>query len=159
MQKEDEIGHVIKCLSNEIRRYMVCRDSERGITRTQGLIIGYLHHESGKRNVFQRDIETQFNIRRSTVAEILKLMEKNGLIERTGVKEDARLKKITLTSKAEKIHETVQRDIERVERQLRRGISEEEMKSFVATVRKMQSNLAESQALCESDEHKIDNRP
>ena len=143
MEKGDEIGQEIKCLSNEIRRCMVGGDNMRGITRMQGLIIGYIHHEGAKRDIFQRDIETRFNIRRSTVAELLKLMEKNGLIERTSVKEDARLKKITLTPKAEQIHETVRADIEMIETQLRRGISGRELAQFLKTARKMRKNLTD----------------
>ena len=62
----------------------------------QGWIIGYLYQNRDK-EVFQRDIQEQFSIRRSTVTGILQLMEKNGLITRSSVERDARLKKLELT--------------------------------------------------------------
>ena len=47
----------------------------------QGWIIDYIY-DRGNDPVFQRDIEKEFTIRRSTATELLKLMEKNGLITR-----------------------------------------------------------------------------
>ena len=60
--------------------------------------------ENADRDIFQKDFEEEFSIRRSTATKILQLMEKNGLIERQKVESDARLKKIVLTNKALDIH-------------------------------------------------------
>lgn len=49
-----------------------------------GWVIVYLAHNSD-RDVFQRDLEERFNVRRSTVSNILSLMEKKGLIKRESV--------------------------------------------------------------------------
>ena len=54
----------------------------------------YRHREE---QVFQRDIEREFSITRSTVTNILQLMERKGYIERRSVPQDARLKKLVLT--------------------------------------------------------------
>lgn len=68
------------------------------ITPMHGWILGYLaaKQEQGE-DVFQRDIEREFSITRSTVTNILQLMEQKGYIERQSVPQDARLKRLIIT--------------------------------------------------------------
>lgn len=65
---------------------------------SNGYIISYLCENEDK-NIFQRDIEREFDLSRSTVSTILKELEKEGLIERKSVIIDARLKKSYLLKK------------------------------------------------------------
>ncbi len=69
------------------------------VTGTHGFALGFLHRNKD-RDIFQRDFEKEFDIRRSTASHILSLMEENGMITRESVPYDARLKKIVLTEKA-----------------------------------------------------------
>ena len=55
--------------------------------------------------VYQRDIEREFSITRSTVTNILQLMERKGYIERRSVPQDARLKQLVLTEEGICFHE------------------------------------------------------
>ena len=48
------------------------------------------------KDTFQKDIESEFSINRSTTSEMLKLMCKKGMIQRVPVAHDARLKKISI---------------------------------------------------------------
>ena len=65
---------------------------------SNGYIISYLCENEDK-HIFQRDIEHEFDLSRSTVSTILKELEKEGLIERKSVIIDARLKKSYLLKK------------------------------------------------------------
>nr|WP_306286949.1 MarR family transcriptional regulator [Neglectibacter timonensis] len=105
-----------------------------------GWVIGYLY-ENRNRDVFQRDLQEQFSIRRSTVTGILQLMEKNGLITRQSVDEDARLKKIVLTPKAIEQHEQIHRSIRKVEEQLSEGLTPEEKQTFLELCDKIRRNI------------------
>ena len=96
MSDENEVGRAVKILSHEIDRYILSCGVEEA-TGVQGRLIGFLYNRTKTGDVFQRDIEESFNIRRSTVTGMLKTMEQNGLITRCGVSGDARLKKIMLT--------------------------------------------------------------
>ena len=71
------------------------------------------------------------------------LMEKNGLIRRESVAQDARLKRIVLTQKARDLHRQIEADILAFESNLARGISEEEQEVFLRVAKKMQENLRE----------------
>ena len=102
--------------------------------------------ENQERDVFQRDIEKAFSISRSSVTVTLQLMEKNGLIRRESVAQDARLKRIVLTQKARDLHRQIEADILAFESNLARGISEEEQEVFLRVAKKMQENLREGLA-------------
>lgn len=120
------------------------QDADRQ-TGMHGYLIRYLY-ENQERDVFQRDIEKAFSISRSMVTVTLQLMEKNGLIRRESVVQDARLKRIVLTQKAKDLHRQIEADILAFESNLARGISEEEQEVFLRVAKKMQENLREDLA-------------
>ena len=91
--------------------------------------------------MFQRDIQEQFTIRRSTVTGILQLMEKNGLIVRSSVERDARLKKLELTPRGVELHERVTRSIREVEDGLSQCLTQEEKKAFLEICGKLRAHL------------------
>lgn len=127
-----QIGLEVKILDSLIDREIrakVAVDNLDKMTNMHGHIIGFLRYNSD-REIFQRDIEKRFMISGASVSEILKLMEKNGLIERKPVERDGRLKKIVLTDKAIVMHDEVQESIDSVEREIDGLITEEERAEF-----------------------------
>ena len=140
MQNEKEIGIIVKMLSNEIGRCLSKEFCSDELTHMQRRIISYLHVHSSE-DIFQKNIETTFNIRRSTATGILKLMEKNGLIRRTAVAGDARLKKIVLTHTANEIYLTTKYAIENLEKAMRQGIHTEDLKIFCSVAEQIHQNL------------------
>lgn len=144
MRPPRTIGYEVKSLSILIGRYLRERLEKQdlgGVTGIQSMIIGYLYDNAEQHEIFQRDIEREFNIRRSTVAGILKSMEGNGLIVKESVDYDARLKRLRLTPKAVSIHKTIIEEINRVEEKLKTGLSQEEIETFFRIVRKMKQNV------------------
>ena len=111
------------------------------ITGNHGHIIGFIYENSGK-DVFQKDIEKNFNIRPSTATNMRKIMEKNSLIERKGCKQDARLKRIVLTQKAIDIHQFIMNDFEQFNEMITKGISEEELSVFFSVLDKVNRNIS-----------------
>ncbi len=144
MDDKYAIGHEIKIISNLIKRRIgnsrVISDIDK-MTGTHGWIIGYLYHNSDKGDIFQRDLEEEFSIRRSTATGILQLMEKNDLIIREQVDYDARLKKLVLTPKAIAIHESLINEFDKIEAELTSGLTDEEKVSILSTINKMKKNL------------------
>lgn len=137
------VAILIKILSNHIKRNLDCAAAQgplKNITGTQIQIIGYIHH-AAKSDVFQKDIETKYSIRRSTATGILQLMEKNDLITREPVEYDARLKKIMLTEKALAVSRHAQINVAQLEDHLTKGISAEELAVFRSIIWKMKANL------------------
>lgn len=94
-----------------------------------GYIISYLC-ENEDQNIFQRDIEKEFDLGRSTVSTILKELEREGLVERKSVVGDARLKKVTATEGARMINEACNKELEGFVEKLISGINPNDIEIF-----------------------------
>lgn len=139
------VGFEIKTVHNLLKRdfeKLLNNEKMKNITGVQKWVIGYLSEHEGE-DVFQRDLEDEFSIRRSTATGILQLMEKNDLIVRVPVSYDARLKKLVLTQKALDIQYEINREIQAHDKKLRNGISEEELEVFFKVMNKIKRNLGE----------------
>ncbi len=143
MEHREDIGFQVRTLSHMIKHtvdQMAFSDQETPVTGVQGWIMGYLY-ENRERDVFQRDIQSHFSVRRSTVTGMLQLMEKNGLIVRRSVEWDARLKKLELTPKAMKMHENVMRGIRQTEETLSAMLTPEEKETFIRLCEKIKHGI------------------
>ncbi|MBO5851151.1 MAG: MarR family transcriptional regulator [Clostridia bacterium] len=130
----------VRILSNLIRRKTLCgaEIEEMGkITGGHGYIIAFLSENSNK-NVYQRDIEKHFKIRRSTVTATLHRMEKNGVITRVSDASDSRLKRIILTDKGLELFKNFKIKADAIENQISSVLSEEESKQFIELIKKLQ---------------------
>lgn len=100
-------GILIKNVSNDLNR-----DAEKfavtlDLTRMQMSIIDYIARNENDRDIFQKDIEKEFNIRRASATSALKLMEKKDLLVRVPPQKDARLKRLILTTKSRQMTEKI----------------------------------------------------
>lgn len=103
------ISAQIRRVNNLIQRCQNQRGRANGVedvTSMHGWILGYLKMH-GDQEIYQRDIEREFSITRSTVTNILQLMEKKGYIRREGVEHDARLKRLVLTDEGREVDRRV----------------------------------------------------
>ena len=140
---EQRIGFQIRVLAHQmtqIRSLLDRQSQETPVSGMQGWVIGYLY-ANRDREVYQRDVQNQFSLGRSTVAGLLKAMERDGLITRASVEQDARLKKLTLTPKALKMHEEVIAHMDQVEEMLGSALTPEEKDAFLRLCGKIRGGL------------------
>lgn len=121
--------------------------SEKELTGTHGYILGYLARHAD-RPVYQRDIESHFGMRRSSVSNVLSLMERNGLIERQSVPKDARLKRIVMTEKGHGLHADTVKAFTRISKQALAGVDEAQLDVFYEVLNTIQRNLG---YVCDND--------
>lgn len=144
MTKPNSIGFEIRTLSNLLKRklfeFAPPPDGEE-FTDMQGQIIDFLYANNNKREVFQKDVEEKFSMRRSTASRILQTLEKKGILTREYVSYDARLKKIVITAKAIENHERIRGKINEIESIVSRGLSEEEINIFFIITGKIKKNI------------------
>jgi DNA-binding MarR family transcriptional regulator len=143
MEGKKPIGFELRSLNNLIMRKVensFGKGQIDAITGTNGWIIGFLAANADK-EIYQKDLEEQFSITRSTASKVLILMEKKGLIERSGVPHDARLKKLMLTEKARKISELMIANADQFENTLTKGFTEEETEYLYHFIQKMRKNI------------------
>ena len=137
------VGFRIRKLDNLMMRNMLACSRVLGldeVTVMNGWILGYLSRNS-EHDIFQKDVEAYFGIGRSTVTNIIKLMEKKQLIRRESVERDARLKKLVLTDKGRDADEKVKTMMDWMEQSLLEGITQEEQAGFYRMLDKLQMNL------------------
>lgn len=142
----DHLGFEIHRLMRLIlRKHMSSpvHQTAKQLTKRHSYLLRYLY-ENQSHDVFQRDIEKKFSLSRSAVTASLQAMEKNGLIVREGVDQDARLKRILLTQKARDLHIQIEKEIEDFETYLTAGVTDKERAVFLEVVRKMRENLEKS---------------
>lgn len=126
--KDMHVGRLIHILSHSMRRHNPTEVMENDdLTTMQKHVLKFILLETMHRDLYQKDIEEEFQVRKPTVTGILKLMEKNGYIYRESARQDARLKRIVPTEKAENIRPAILKDIEKNEAAMIAGIPKEDV--------------------------------
>lgn len=143
MEEPLKIGYEIKAVSNLLKRkiFETGMLEKKPITEMQMRIIDFLYRHQ-EEDIFQRDLEEALSVRRSSVSRFLAAMERQGLLLRQPVPQDARLKKLTLTPAAVADHEQGIRQIQRIEEVVARGLSAEEIQEFYRVLLKIKRNLS-----------------
>ena len=109
-------------------------------TPMHGWIIEYLYRHR-EEPVFQRDIEQEFSITRSTVTNILQLMERKGYIRRLSVPQDARLKQLVLTEEGIQRHEKTLLSLHQTDDYVAGLLTEEENAELLRLLNKLREAL------------------
>lgn len=138
---EISTGRLIHMLSHQMKRQDVFDERKLGLTAMQAHTLKYILVNSMCRDIYQRDIEAEFQIRRPTATGTLQLLEKNGFITRESVAGDARLKRIVPTAKAEELRAAVVENIREVERRLVADIPEKALSECRDVMWQMIENL------------------
>lgn len=139
-----KLGLDISKINHIISRKMdasVINAIDDNLTISQAYVIDFISIEGKNKEIFQKDLEREFDLKRSSVSLMLNNMEKSDLIERVPVTEDARLKKIVLTEKSKKIYEKISIAIDSIENRLSEDITQEEIEVFQMVLEKIRNNL------------------
>ncbi len=108
--------------------------------RLQGMIIAYLCERPDER-ICQKDLEAEFFVRGSTMAEALNQLEAAGYIERRTSDDDRRLKIVRPTLKATEAYAGMEDHIRRMEESLTRGVDPRDLAVYFEVVDKICNNL------------------
>ena len=127
-------------LSNKLRRRIDALSSKRELSGAQGKVLHFLLAQT--EDVFQKDIEEEYGLRPPSASELLKKMENNGLIRRESLPQDARMKRIIVCEKAMRYRESVLEDLTALEKDLLRGIPEQDQEVFFRVIDQMLENVS-----------------
>lgn len=140
--EESPLGFEIRTLSNQINRRInqMISEEEENLTAHQCWVLKFLI-QNQEREIFQKDIESFFSIRRSTANHMLQLMEKNGYLNRVSVPEDGRMKRLVCTEKGWQAYRRMEERLSRFACMLKAGISQEEIQEFRRMLQRMNDNI------------------
>lgn len=137
-----ELYRLTNAMMREAQNYLDRINSdEDNLSCINGWILRYLYNNRD-RDVFQRDIEREFSITRSTASKIIRLMERKGLIESGSVPNDARLKTLKNTDKAKQYRGIMRQGMNYLEGKMLKNFSDEEKKQLNQFIRRMHENLS-----------------
>lgn len=136
---------LLTCIVNQLYQRVISMPTEvipGGMTASQLSTLGFLYF-SRKEDVYQRDIEANFKLRRSTVSSQLNTLEKKGLIQRVPVPQDARLKKLVLTEEGLRISGEVLQMLHEINDLIIQGLSQEEITCLSNLLSKVEKNISQ----------------
>lgn len=134
------LGKELKEVLNLLKRNLEKSSTNLDISPGQGRILNYIKCQNDS-DVYQKDIEEEFNIRSSSATQLLQKLEKKGMIVRVENKLDKRSKLIKITQAGSEASDEIFSYICRLEEDLIGGFSDEEIENFYATLEKMKVNL------------------
>lgn len=137
----ENVIHAIKIVSNQLSRKMNKFAKKFGLTGVQIQIIDYLNHLPQNQFVYQKDVEHEFNIRRSTATSVLQKMEENQLIMRNVSPSDSRIKIISALPKAEELQPQISQFLSETNTELLNSISTFQRRGFLKALNKISNEL------------------
>lgn len=137
----ENLGLEVRILSNMIYNKLNQMTMEtENLTIHQCWILQHLTDNAG-REIYQKDIEQLFSIKRSTANQMLRTMESRGFIRRTVSDEDARRNILTVTEEGITACEHLVKNMYQFVLKLHGDIPKEELEQFQATLRKLWKNM------------------
>lgn len=140
MVHDKHAARYVSKLSNKLRRKIDAFSSRESFSGSQGRVLHFILAQSN--DIFQKDIEEEYSLRPPTATELLKKMEKNGLIHREAMASDARMKRIVVSEKALQYKDMVIADITALEDELTKDIPQKELDVFFKVIEKMLDNIS-----------------
>ena len=136
-----KIFRTLGACANGARRRMESISVGNEYKGTQSKILYYLLTHDNE-EIYQKDIENEFDLRNPTVSEMLKKLENNGLVKRVQSEKDMRYKSIKPTEKALGYKNQVLSDFDKFIDSMLDGISEKELEQFSKTLNTILENLS-----------------
>lgn len=149
---ELHMGRLFMMLTHQMRRNDCVNRMIEGneLTSIQKHVLKFILLEVVHRELYQKDIEEEFHIRKSTATEMLQLLEKKEFIVRKCSEKDARLKRIIPTAKAEALRPNILEHIRQSEAQLTANISDDDVLLCKKLLCQMMKNISQQK---EGDKH------
>lgn len=136
------VGHVSHLYRRNIDNVIgeESRNYTDSMTGRNFWVLRYLQDHAGEA-VYQKDLETEFKIRRSTVSCMVELMEQKGFLRRESVGGDARLKRLVLTPRAETLLNAVFAGVQRMETEVQAAFTPEEYQTLTVLLERLAAVL------------------
>lgn len=135
-----EIFGIIHKVDNQIKREIDQIACKHGLTGIQSFFLKCIYDNANKGDLFQKDLEKMFDIRKSSVSTMISCVENKGYIKRESIPTDKRINKIVLTEAGQKKCEEVDADLAKYKYELLEDFSDEEIKLLYSMLEKISQN-------------------
>lgn len=138
----ENIGRQLKIASTQLTKQFDKFAIQYDLTSMQMSVIDFLTLFKDQ-EMFQKDIEHEFNIRRSTASTLLKRMEDKGLLRRVESNKDARQKQVILTDLATKYEDDIQKFMIGTQQKIHSFLSDEEYAALESSLDKIIKHMGD----------------
>jgi DNA-binding MarR family transcriptional regulator len=135
---DDFIGVVIADVARLLRTAFDRRVRKLGITRAQWLVLTRVHRYPG---ASQSELADMMEVERASAGRMIDRLEANGWVERRAQNGDRRVKRVYLTSEAERVHRRIWRVAETTVDDALAGLSEREGAQLRDLLARMKKSL------------------
>ena len=125
MKKEISTGILIKKIHDNLEKKInhSLKDSDLTMSQMEALVI---LSEQVSRQMSLKALEHELHVAQSTAAGIVSRLEQKGFIEAYGQSDDKRIKNIRITENGMKYCESAAKDMDKVEKELLKNLTEDE---------------------------------
>lgn len=140
---QNQVGHALHVLNHMTRRFLDQFSHKKENDELLGTGPWVLHFIAASRDhpVYLRDVERHFGISRSSASKTVDILVRREFVERHAGDTDARLRRLTLTPKAEALLETIENDRTFFEEALLKGFTASEIQTVLSYLDRMKENL------------------
>ena len=135
-----KINKVSTKVKREITNLKKLHDIDE-LSGENGRVLGFIYHN--KEKVYQKDIEKEFGITRSTASNTISLLEKKGFLKRNNSEEDQRLKSLVLTEKGINHVKIVSYELSKFDKEIEDNFTDDELNQFISYLKKLEKILDE----------------
>ena len=135
-----KINKVSTKVKREITNLKKLHDIDE-LSGENGRVLGFIYHN--KEKVYQKDIEKEFGITRSTASNTISLLEKKGFLKRNNSEEDQRLKSLVLTEKGINHVKIVSYELSKFDKEIEDNFTDDELNQFISYLEKLEKILDE----------------
>lgn len=141
---KEHVGLLVKFINGKVNNRVNKNLAEFNLTGVQHEILCFINRNEHERDVFQKDIEKCLKLTNPTVTGIVKRLEEKEMIVRCPSSDDARYKCLHVTEKGkEVICKSFKFGAENIEKQLVKGMSDEEVKMLKDLLYRALRNMEE----------------
>lgn len=149
--EQHSIVRHMQILNNAIKRHIDRNfESKKEFDKLSGssgwILSRVFESEHSKKPLYQRDFEEEFGITRSTASKMLSGLEDKGLVQRTKVSSDGRLKRILPTERSKAIGEKIYREMAGLEKRLEEDFTPEELETLYGFFERIEKNIAAAES-------------
>jgi len=142
---KDLFFNIHKCnflFDREVANIVTSNKAHQG---SQGFLMSVIYEQQMKNNpVYQKDLEKKLGIRKSSITQLLNLLEKDGSIIRVNKSGDLRQKCIILTEEGLKETASIKKQLDEISLKYAKDLSEVELDVFESVITKIIKKLEEN---------------
>ena len=135
----DTVGVLLSRTGRVWRTRLDERLEPLGLTQARWLVLMHLARMGGEAP--QKELAQSVGVESPTMVRVVDGLERLGLVERVGQKDDRRAKKVRLTHKAQGVNEEIQRIGSGLRAEALAGLSDEELAEFLRILEIILNNL------------------